>query len=161
MQQADGFFDLVFLDAYNADTVPFHLTTREFYREIEERLAPGGVVVSNIIGVLEGEGSEYFRAMYKTIADTFPLVYVFPVLEYAGEDYGDELNIIVIAARRGLRLSKAEFAARTALLEGRLATAGEMAEFAAALYESPIEVSDVPLLTDDFAPVDILRAKSM
>jgi spermidine synthase len=154
-------YDLVFLDAYNADTIPFHLTTREFYREIDSRLAPGGVVVSNIIGVLEGEGSEYFRSMYKTIADTFPVVYVFPVLAYSGDDYGDELNIIVVAARQGQRLSKAEFVARTALLEGRLAPPSEIAQFAAALYESPIDVSDVPLLTDDFAPVDILRAKSL
>ncbi len=46
---------------------------------------------------------------------------------------GDELNIIVVAARRGPRLSKTEFASRTALLDGRLAPPGEMAEFAAAL----------------------------
>jgi spermidine synthase len=161
IQEAAGSYDLVFLDAYNADTIPFHLTTREFYREIDSRLAAGGVVVSNIIGVLEGEGSEYFRAMYKTIADTFPVVYVFPVIEYRGDDYTDEINIIVVATREGPRLSKAEFVARTSLLGGRLAPPEEIAEFASALYERTIDVSDVPLLTDDFAPVDLLRAKSL
>jgi spermidine synthase len=161
IQEADGSFDLVFLDAYNADTIPFHLTTREFYREVESRLAPGGVVVSNIIGVLEGEGSEYFRSMYKTIADTFPLVYVFPVLEYSGDDYGDELNIIVVATREGPRLSKDEFVARTSLLRGRLAPAEEMAFFGSALYEPAIELSDVPVFTDDYAPVDLYRARSL
>jgi hypothetical protein len=51
--------------------------------------------------------------------------------------------------------------ARTSLLGGRLAPPEEIAEFASALYERTIDVSDVPLLTDDFAPVDLLRAKSL
>ncbi len=54
VQEATDTYDLVFLDAYNSDTIPFHLTTREFYQEIKARLTPGGVVVSNIIGTLRG-----------------------------------------------------------------------------------------------------------
>jgi spermidine synthase len=161
IRQAPDTYDLVFLDAYNADTIPFHLTTREFYREIASRLSPGGVVVSNIIGVLEGERSEYFRAMYKTLADTFPYVYVFPVIEYPGEEYTDDLNVICVATREGPRLSKDEFVARTSLLRGRLAPAEEVALFASALYERAIDLSDVPVFTDDYAPVDLYRARSL
>jgi len=74
-----GNYDLVFLDAYFADSIPFHLTTVEFYRELAGKLSARGVVVSNIIGSLRGEGSAMLRSMVKTLQVVFPQVYVFPV----------------------------------------------------------------------------------
>jgi spermidine synthase len=154
-------YDLIVLDAYNADTIPFHLTTREFYREIDERLAPGGVVVSNIIGVIQGKGSAYFRAMLKTLKDTFPLVFVFPVFEYDGETISDQLNVIVVAARdvqdpNGVRLSRTELLERVKRLDGRLVPLETLSEYASLLLETPVELESALLLTDDYAPVDTL-----
>jgi hypothetical protein len=43
-------------------------------------------------------------------------------------------------------------------VRGKGFPAADLAEYAAHLLEVPIETKDVPLLTDDFAPVEILRA---
>jgi spermidine synthase len=43
-------YDLIFLDAFKSGSVPFHLKTEEFYREILEVLSPDGVVASNLYG---------------------------------------------------------------------------------------------------------------
>ena len=116
-------YDLIFLDAYNSDTIPFHLTTREFYREVEAHLAPGGFVVSNIIGALRGSQSGFFRAMYRTLADTFPTVYVVPTYDGGGAFVLGEINILLFATRDAPRLTRAEFMARVGRIGGRLVPA--------------------------------------
>jgi spermidine synthase len=151
-------YDLIFLDAYNSDTIPFHLTTREFYRQLEARLAPGGFVVSNIIGTLRGPQSAFFRAMYRTLADSFSTVYVVPTYDGGGAFVLGEINILLFATRDKARLTRAEFMARVGRVGGRLVPASDLMEYASHLFELPIPVSDVPILTDDYAPVEILRA---
>jgi len=47
LRRNDALYDLIFLDAYNAEAIPFHLTTREFYGLMGRRLAPGGVIAVN------------------------------------------------------------------------------------------------------------------
>ena len=44
-------FDLIVVDAYRQPYVPFYLATREFFRLVRERLAPGGIVVLNVATV--------------------------------------------------------------------------------------------------------------
>ncbi len=158
VRETDGRYDLIFLDAYNSDTIPFHLTTREFYRELAARLAPGGIVVSNIIGTLRGPQSAFFRAMYRTLAETFPAVHVIPTYDVSGGFVIGEINIILIATGDGTRLTRAELMARVGRVGGKLVPASELAEYASYLLELPVTVSDVPILTDDFAPVELLRA---
>jgi spermidine synthase len=158
VQQTDARYDLIFLDAYNSDTIPFHLTTREFYREVDARLAPGGVVVSNIIGHLRGPQSVFFRAMYRTLAEVFPAIHVVPTRDVSRGAPLGEINIILIATRDGTRLARSELMRRVGRVGGRMVPASELSEYASYLLELPVPVSDVPTLTDDFAPVEILRA---
>ena len=158
VRETDAKYDLIFLDAYNSDTIPFHLTTREFYRELEARLAPGGIVVSNIIGSLRGPQSAFFRAMYRTLAESFPTVHVIPTYDVSGGFPLSEINIILIATQDRTRLTRAELMARVGRVGGRLVPASDLVEYATHLLDVPITVSDVPILTDDFAPVEILRA---
>ncbi len=44
-------YDLIAIDAYRQPYVPFYLATREFFRLVRERLAPGGVVALNVATV--------------------------------------------------------------------------------------------------------------
>jgi len=55
-------------------------------------------------------------------------------------------------------LTRAELMARVGRMGGKLIPASELTEYASYLLELPVTVSDVPILTDDFAPVEILRA---
>src|SRR6266571_3653298 len=41
-------YDVIFLDAYGAESVPAHLTTREFLQAVRRAVVPSGVVVGNI-----------------------------------------------------------------------------------------------------------------
>lgn len=42
-------YDLIFTDAYNDLSIPYHLTTREFADQLKSILNPDGIIMSNII----------------------------------------------------------------------------------------------------------------
>jgi len=96
-----GAYDIIFLDAYGADSVPAHLTTREFLQAVRKALDPQGVVVSNVWG--RGSNSLY-DAMVRTYQDIFDDLYILSVREAA--------NHILLALPRRQVLSKAELAQR-------------------------------------------------
>lgn len=150
-------YDIIILDAYLIDTIPFHLATREFFEAVRAHLTPDGVLASNVIGALEGSRSGFFRAVYKTLREVFPAVYVFPVDwgRYAGEE--TLRNIIVVGGQTGPALSAEGVraaAARARSVAG--VTLPRFDEAAGDLYTPPIRVEDIPVLTDDFAPVELL-----
>jgi spermidine synthase len=68
-------FDFFFGDAFNDLSVPYHLTTVEFSRQVHEHLAPDGAYLVNII---DNYGSGYFLGAYlNTLRQVFRHVYVF------------------------------------------------------------------------------------
>jgi spermidine synthase len=155
VQRAADRYDHVLLDAYLRDTLPFHLATREFYAEVRAKLNPGGVLVANVIGALEGPHSRLFRAVYRTLREVYPAVYVFPV-DYGPVGWPEALrNIIVVATDR--RWSPAEVQERARQVRGRVAVE-RFEAVVGDLYQRPIRTEDVPTLTDDYAPTDALLA---
>lgn len=66
-------YDLIILDAYNSDDVPLHLATAEYLRAVQQRVAPGGVVVSNLICE---ELNKLYPRMLRTYQEVFADVYV-------------------------------------------------------------------------------------
>ena len=109
LQKTPHRYDVIVLDAYYADAIPFHLSTREFLQELKAKLTPTGILVSNIIGTVRGADSKLFRSMLKTLQTEFPQTYVFPVDEVS--------NIIVIATQEKERLGKQEVIRRSRRLE--------------------------------------------
>jgi spermidine synthase len=146
MQKTPHRYDAIFLDAYYADAIPFHLATREFLQEIKAKLTPTGIVVSNIIGSVRGADSKLFRSILKTLQTEFPQTYVFPVDEVS--------NIIVIATQGKERLSKQEVMRRSRRLEDERKVQFPLERFAHTYVLDRIPLDDVPVLTDDYAPVD-------
>lgn len=148
-------YDLIILDAYLIDTIPFHLATREFYQGAFARLTPGGVVASNVIGAIRGPESRFFRAIYKTFQSVFPHVYVFPV----GGGVPESLRNIILVGAGDPPLTPSEVRSRAAAAERSGAVRIEgFARDAATLLDAPIDVHDIPILTDDYAPTDALIA---
>lgn len=147
-------YDMIILDAYFADSIPFHLATKEFVQLAKSRLAPGGVIVSNIIGALEGPRSALYRAMYKTFGTEFPGLYSFPTAYRPYLDPETLRNIILVASdERGL--TGGEMLAKARQVAPRV-TYPEFLKYAADYYALAMPTSDVPVLTDDYAPVDTL-----
>lgn len=150
--------DILLTDAFLMDTLPVHLATREFFFLARSQLARGGVVAVNVIGALEGPRSRLFRAVYKTVREVFPTVYVFPVDAAERPSTFALRNIIVIATEEP-PLGADEIHSRAlALSTRRIVTVDGFADAARSLYRTPIESADVPVLTDDFAPIDALAA---
>ena len=147
-------YDLVFLDAYYASSIPFHLTTREFLDEVKAKLAPGGVVVANVIGAVTGDQSRLFRAMYRTFRSVFPGVYVF--LDQPNS-YATQ-NLILVASReaRGTKAFSADLLPAALANDVGWVTKTDLLRYAGGLYTDTVKIDDVPLLTDDYAPLDSL-----
>ncbi|MDQ7829600.1 MAG: fused MFS/spermidine synthase [Armatimonadota bacterium] len=156
LRRTDQRYDLIVMDAYHHDGIPFHLVTREFFELARTRLTPSGVIAANIVGALEGRESKLFRAIYKTYGQVFPGLYPFPV-NYLPERDGETVRTIILiaTARTGLTRAQLTEGART-LRRRRFITFPLFDRFVANLYDRPIPTSDVPVLTDDYAPVDIL-----
>lgn len=157
VQESQATYDLVVLDAYFSESIPFHLTTKEFLEEVRARLAPEGVVAANLIGAVAGPHSRLFRAMLRTYQEVFEQVYVFPVGGLLGANDPVVRNIILVAARSEERLSRSELQARAEALRRSGAMRMDVWPYAGSLIEQPIETGDVPVLTDDYAPVDSLQ----
>jgi spermidine synthase len=146
LQKTPHRYDVIMLDAYYADAIPFHLTTREFLAELKAKLTPTGIVVSNVIGSVRGADSKLFRSILKTLETEFAQTYVFPVEEVS--------NIIVIATQGKERLSKQEVIRRARRLEDERKVQFPIEQMAHTYVLERIPQDDVPVLTDDYAPVD-------
>jgi spermidine synthase len=153
----DRQWDVIGLDAYYSDSIPFHLATREFLELVRERLAPGGVVVANVIGSLEGPGSRLFRSFYRTYREVFPTVVVHPVIEADFDADPEALRNIMLVATDGAA-PEPEFLLTRWQQELR-PDDPESPDLEAAItnrYDRTIPTADVPILTDDYAPTDAL-----
>lgn len=148
-------YDLVLLDAYYTDAIPFHLTTREFFQLAERKLTPNGIVVANIIGAVTGPGGRITRSVVKTLREIFPQIYVFPTRGTTGASLDTIQNVIVIATKEKPRLDIREITKRAASL-GRDLFPNNLRDIAASYYDAKLADHDVPVLTDDYAPTDNL-----
>ena len=154
LQQHDERWDAIVIDAYFSDSLPFHLTTLEFVELARSRLAPGGVIASNLIGAVSGEGSKLFRAMYKTYRAVFPTVVVHPVRE-RGDDDSALRNLIVVAGD-GAAPGQDVLLQRWRERRAGSPRAADLTKAIRGRYERLVPTRDVPVLTDDYAPTDSL-----
>ena len=64
-------YDIVFGDAFNDLSVPYHLTTVEFNRIIASRLKPDGIYLVNVIDKFED--GEFLKAYANALRGAFPV----------------------------------------------------------------------------------------
>lgn len=150
LQETNHTYDLIVLDAYRQDQVPFHMTTAEFFDLASRNLDEDGVFVANLVSAKSGSGSAFFRAEYKTLQQVFPQVYAFPT-----SDTNFLQNIEVVATKDGEFVSKRELLERNRERRARvgLDLRPEIERYRSA---ENVNTRDVPVLRDDKAPVDRL-----
>ena len=68
-------YDVVFGDAFNDLSVPYHLTTAEFNQIVAKRLKPDGIYLVNVIDKFED--GEFLKAYVNALRAAFPHVYLF------------------------------------------------------------------------------------
>jgi spermidine synthase len=146
LQETKEEYDLIVLDAYKKDQVPFHLPPVEFMRLVSSRLDSDGIVVSNLISAPRGSASAFYRAERKTMNQVFPTTYAFTT---SGASVVQ--NIEIIATKRETGFTERELQARN----DRRSVGIDLTE-AIAGYQGSVPTEDVPVLRDDRAPVDRL-----
>ncbi len=136
-------YDMIVLDAYAKTYVPFHLLTREFMQLLYSHLSPNGVVISNLIGSLVGDTSDLLRAAYKTASTVFTNSAVF-----ATQRFGGFVQNVILVYGRASSPPLASLVSST-----NAASAIKYVDF---FYRDHVIVDDVPVLTDNYAPVETL-----
>jgi len=143
LRRIDASYDVIVVDAYRQPYIPFYLTTREFFENVRDRLAPRGVLVINI-GHPEGEDA-LERVLTATVGDVFP---------HLMRDPFDDTNTLLLASEAPLS------AARMSAAVSRLPVAlRPTVEAAAQRLRPPLAGGEV--YTDDRAPVEWLVDRSI
>jgi spermidine synthase len=140
-------YDIILIDAYRGPFVPFHLLTKEFYTIVKNHLAEGGVVAQNV-----EPSTMLFDSAVKTINSVFPNV----------DFYLAEGNVVTIAYDGPPRSNEdLDRAARER--DGTYNLRYSLHDMVAQRKQNQIGGGDVidskaKILTDDFAPVESLKA---
>ena len=150
-----GKYDMIVLDAFSKTYVPFHLMTVEFYNLLFDKLVKGGVVISNHIGSPNDKEStsDLYRANLKTFLEVFPKVYVFLT------DYSKAIQNIIVASVKTEYIAENNISDKTEIaniqeINTKIIDEVDYRDYA--LETSQIALNDVPILTDQHAPVENL-----
>jgi len=146
LRETDHTYDLIVLDAYKKDKVPFQLTTVEFMRLTNDRLSEDGILFANIISAPNGPASKFYRAEYRTMQQVYPQVYGFPTATANVVQ-----NVEVVATKNYEQIARSELQSRNERRDIGIDLASEVEN-----YERKNPGDDVPILRDDYAPVDTL-----
>lgn len=145
LDQNEKKYDVIILDAFQKNNVPFHMATQEFMQVTSDNLTEDGVFVANIISSYEGPAAKFHNSFVSTTDTVYPNVDSYPTKE----DPQSVQNIIVVGSKD--TYSKQELENRM----GRQDTAIDLDGVLAAHSDSE-DIEDGMVLTDDYSPVDQL-----
>lgn len=132
-------YDLIFGDAFNDYSVPFHLTTLEFDQMIDSLLREDGIYLANIID--GGQRGHFMRAFVRTLQQVFAYVEVIPTIE--GWRDAARTTFVIAASQAPIDLSRLNPLYKPLSKE-------ELDEY--------LQMEPPLILTDDYVPVDNLLA---
>lgn len=112
------------------------------------------MVAYNVIGSVSGEDSRLYRSLYRTVLERFTRIWVFPIGISENGRVNQRRNIIILATDADV--AQDTLLARIQDRVGGRVKVGGYPDFGLDLYPVAPELSDVPLLTDDHAPIDSL-----
>ena len=133
-------YDQIWLDAFNSDYIPAHMTTKEFLQLVQSRLNEGGIVIQNLFG-----GNSLYDAQIATFQTVFARVFVFE-----GRKSG---SCIIVASDRPA-CEPAALRKEAEKAGGKIGRIDLVAE-AGKCRIAPVR-KNAPLLTDDFNPANLL-----
>jgi len=138
-------WDYIYADTYIGLSVPFHLTTVEFFKEIRAHLAPGGVFGLNLAAGLD---HPFVRAIIRSASETFKNVTIFGIHGWN--------NQLVLATDSPVSMSRKDYITVARKLETRYRFEPSLVQMAGWVVEQDLDLTDAYLLTDQFAPVSHL-----
>ncbi len=137
-------YDLILLDVFKSSSVPYHLKTKEFYRQIRDILNPQGVVASNLYGksnLLKPEDRVTFASVFRSL--------------YFFED-PDRVATVLIAADHEPSWSQKEVQSAARKFIGGMPFS--MPELANMYKPDLLENAEAKVFSDDFSKQDFSKA---
>jgi spermidine synthase len=139
LKKTDRRYDQIWIDAFNTDYIPIHMTTREFLQLAKSRLTINGLVLQNVHNT-----NKLFDAHVATFRTVFSNVFIFN-----GRNSG---NSIIVGADSPLFIPpQFQLPARKRPRIGSIDLAAE-----AGKYVPEPSILPVAVLTDDFNPANLL-----
>lgn len=138
-QSQPASYDLVFGDAFNDYSVPYHLTTLEFDRLVKGLLREDGLYVVNIID--GGKRGHFLRAYVRTLQQVFPNVLVIP--SDLGWKGAARTTFVIVASRHSITYQP---------------DADQDQPLTEQTLNEYLNLEPPLILTDDYVPVDNLLA---
>lgn len=143
LAKTDKTYDAILIDAYRGPFVPFHLLTTEFYKLVAAHLKPGGVAVQNVEPT-----TMLFDNAVATIQSAFAhLMFL-----------RGEANIVIVAYN-GPEKDEATLMQQAEARQAALRPRYDLPALLARRFSPDWNRAAKPL-TDDFAPVEYLKAIS-
>lgn len=141
LARTDKKFDFILVDAYRGPFVPFHLLTTEFYKLVSDHLKPGGVAIQNV-----EPSTMLFDSAVATIGAAFQNL-----------DFFESRGNIVIVAYNGPKRDEAELKRIASERQAQYDFRYDLTGILDRRYQPSWDQATKPL-TDDFAPVEYLKA---
>lgn len=143
-----GLYDIILADAYQDITVPFHMSTVEFFQSVKKHLKPGGILIVNI-NMRSGDFEGVPEYLAGTVKSCFNSVY--------RVDLTNVTNSVLFVSDNPNMLENYERNTRITMSEDH-----DLYSISRYVGNNISEVEDLDLiLTDDLAPVEILGQKSL
>lgn len=144
-------YDVIFIDAYNDLSIPYHLTTREFAMQLRDILNPDGILLTNIIDNFQN--GAFLPSYIRTLTEVFGegnihLISISPRFENMGIS-----TFIVLAAGDSVQMR--DFAAYIGSSDAQHTSSSIVP---AHVIEGFMKKNYSVVLSDDYAPVDNLIA---
>jgi spermidine synthase len=144
LQSTQQHFDIVVTDVFHDISVPYHMVTQEFAQAVKRKLNAEGIYLINIVDIFPD--AKLVKSLIKTLQLEFEYVDVW--LEETPEE--ETRVTYVISAHNSLPLpelidSQRGFERRWLRVNAQLASTGTA-------------MQDLPILTDDYVPVERLLA---
>ncbi len=138
-------FDLVFVDVFNSHySIPFQMGTREAIHKMREAVAPGGILLMNIISAIKGEDGRLLQSIYQNLQKEFAETRIYCV---GNPDHPEKVQNLMIMAFTDAPASP------STILADKNPSLNEIHKMESRRYLEEL-VFTVPPLTDDFVPVE-------
>ena len=124
IEERPNVYDIIFLDAFGSDSIPYHLATREFLEAVRRAITPQGVVLADVWGP---GSNRLYASMVRTYQEVFDELYILEVQGAA--------NQILIALPRKLGLAREELARRAGAISKQKQFRFDMADLVTYGYQ--------------------------
>lgn len=151
LHDSSNTYDFIFTDAYKSlYSMPVHLTTKEFFETANNKLAPGGVFMANIIGSLSPQTPSFTISEMRTFRSVFSNSYFFATKSATSTE---PQNLIFV----GLKSDKIPNLNSPEVLRDRNPLVRSLGEKLIDL--SAFDFSRYTMFTDNYAPVEYYGAR--